>query len=162
MTAQMKCWRPLKTVLVLLFTAITGAVTVVLWRSGGGPPAARELLAGSNAQAKASEVKTALDAAWAVRLSELGHAPVAAKIEAAAGDFARLHAAELAELERLSGQESSAAYAKQVTALSRRAAARVDEFNEIRRKLRSGEISSLPQELAPPPLPAPAAEAPVP
>ena len=39
--------------------------------------------------------------------------------------------------------------------ISKRAAAKVKEYAEVRRKLRTGELSELSGELAPPPLPEP-------
>ncbi len=158
----MKKWRPLKLPLVLLTAAVIGAVAVVLWKNAGDSPLSAGPPGGTSAPAKASDLQASLDAAWTARLAELGAAPAAETVEAAASEFARLHAADLAEIERLSGAESSAPYAKQVAALSRRAAARVAEYDAVRAKLRSGELSVLPSDLAPPPLPTPAAETPVP
>ncbi len=110
------------------------------------------------AVATSESIRDRLSSAWEQRLSQLGSEASQAEIAEAAAAFSLAHADEIAQQEQLADAEHSAPYLGRVEAISNRAAAKVRSYDEVRRKLGSGELTELPPDLAPPPLPEPLAE----
>lgn len=105
------------------------------------------------AKPTSEEIRARLNSAWEQRLAKLGKDSTQDAKDRAAKEFANQYAQEIAQQEQLADAEQNAPYLGRVEAISNHASARVRGFDEVRRKLSSGELSELPPELAPPAIP---------
>jgi hypothetical protein len=106
-------------------------------------------------RAAAAALKTKIDNAWSARLAAQGETPAGSAAQQTADSFSAEYAADIAELDRLTGEADSAPWVRYSKAVSRRTAARVAEYDAVRARLSSGELKELPPDLAPPLLPEP-------
>jgi len=94
-----------------------------------------------------------LETAWNEELAALGANASNAQRTATARRFSEVHASEIAERDRLVATQASAPYIAEMQAMSQEISTKAVEYAEVGRKLRSGELTELPADLAPPPLP---------